>query len=120
VKQEAGSSSTALPPDYDEEEALRLALELSKADEDAKWVWEVGLDNIIKLSAMVAAHNAELPPPPPLPPQATFLGHGGGAQCGATASSTTAAAGCRCHRLLLRCSLHGHSRGHGRHRRTTT
>jgi hypothetical protein len=40
---------------------------VSKRDEDAKYHLEVGAEDFVALSDMVAAHQEELPPPPPLP-----------------------------------------------------
>jgi hypothetical protein len=54
--------------DYDKDAATATAMELSRAEEEAKWSWP-GLDEIVQLTAMVADHVAYLPPPP-LPPHA--------------------------------------------------
>jgi hypothetical protein len=56
-----------IPEDYDEETAIAAAMELSRAEEEAKWSWP-GLEDIVRISAMVAEHVANLPSPPPLPP----------------------------------------------------
>jgi hypothetical protein len=43
------------PNNYDEDAATAAALAASLANEEAKWSWP-GLDDIVQLSAMVAAH----------------------------------------------------------------
>jgi hypothetical protein len=51
------------PDDYDEDADTNAAMEVSKAEEEAKWSSH-GLDEAVQLSAMVADHVASLPPPP--------------------------------------------------------
>jgi hypothetical protein len=69
-----------LPQDYDEDAAFARSLEESKAKEDAKWSWEAGLDDGIRISTLMVEHHASLPPPqavprmPHAPPQATWQG----------------------------------------------
>jgi hypothetical protein len=51
-----------VPENYDEDVATANAMAASLADEDAKWL---GLEDVVQLSAMVAAHVASLPPHAP-------------------------------------------------------
>jgi hypothetical protein len=51
-----------IPDNYDENTATAAAMAASLADEDANWL---GLEDVVQLSAMVAAHVASLSPPPP-------------------------------------------------------
>jgi hypothetical protein len=61
-----------VPDNYDEDAATAAAMATSLADEDAKWPW---LEDIVQLSAMVAAHVPSIPPlPPHAPPQAASDG----------------------------------------------
>jgi hypothetical protein len=100
VKQEA-----LLPEDYDEDVAVARAFVKSNAEEDVKWSWEAGFDNIIRLSALGAEYHALFPPPPllpphtppqvkwlekmaPLPPQQAPLAYPTWPQHGATAGAT--------------------------------
>jgi hypothetical protein len=58
----------AISPDvYDKDAATTAALAASRVDEDSKWP---ELDDVVKLSVMMAEHISSLPPPPPLPPHA--------------------------------------------------
>jgi hypothetical protein len=44
------------PEGYNEEVATAHALVLSKAEEDVHWRWERGMDEVLRLSALVVEH----------------------------------------------------------------
>jgi hypothetical protein len=50
-----------VPPSYEEEATFALATEEYMAAEEVKFLWEVQHD-VARLTAMVAEHNASLPP----------------------------------------------------------
>jgi hypothetical protein len=55
-----------IPDEYVEEAAIAQAMELSKAEEEAKSGPD--LEQVVGLTTMVADHTTSLPPPPPLLP----------------------------------------------------
>jgi hypothetical protein len=72
VPSTAVKKDTFLPSNYDEEAAIARALEELNAEEEAKWSCD-GLDEVTRLTTMLAEHNTSLPPPPSLPPHAPPL-----------------------------------------------